>query len=339
MLRMTPFTVEQPSTVDDAVALLARLSAEGRATKVVAGGTDALPNIKHGLHAPDVVVHLGRLRALRGIVERDDALVIGALTTLHDVEHDAVVRTHMPALAQAAALVAGPQLRRMGTLGGNLALDTRCAFYNQTHFWREALGHCLKKDGTACHVVAGGQRCVAAASNDTATVLLCLDARLTLATPDGERSMPLAAFYVGDGTHNTRLGPADVIVRVVVPKASETTGLRRVTAYQKLRHRNAIDFPLLSLGVRVDIDNAGIVHDARCVVSALQARPHVLSTSTFSGRAVDDAFADDLGALAFRKCVPLTNIASDPTWRREMIPVLVRRACDDLREQLRRSPA
>ena len=337
MLRMRPFVVEQPASVDDAVALLARLFGEGRATKIVAGGTDALPNIKHGLHEPDVVVHLGRLRALRGVDDRGDTLAIGALTSLFDVEHDPLVRAHAPSLAQAASLVAGPQLRRMGTLGGNLALDTRCAFYNQTHFWREALGYCLKKDGTVCHVVAGGQRCVAAASNDTATALLCLDARLTLARPDGERTIALSDFYVADGTHNTRLGPADEIVRVTLPKSPSSTGLRRVAAYQKLRHRNAIDFPLLSLGVRVDVDAAGVAHDVACVVSALQARPHALSTSAFAGRVVDDAFADDLGALAFRKCVPLTNIADDPAWRREMIPVLVRRACADLREQLPRN--
>jgi 4-hydroxybenzoyl-CoA reductase subunit beta len=337
MLRMAPFHVEQPDSVDDAVALLQRLHHEGRAAKVIAGGTDVVPNIKHGLHSPDVVVHLGRLRALRGVHDDGDTLAVGALTTLFDVEHDALVRAHAPALALAAGLVAGPQLRRMGTLGGNLALDTRCAFYNQTHFWREALGYCLKKDGTACHVVAGGQRCVAAASNDTATVLLCLDARVTLATPTGERTIALRDFYVGDGAHNTILGPADVIVRVAVPKAP-ATGHRRVAAYQKLRHRNAIDFPLLSLGVRVDVDDKGTARDVACVVSALQARPHALPTRNLCERVVDDAFVDELADLAFRKCVPLTNIADDPAWRREMIPVLVRRACADLRTQLQRSP-
>jgi 4-hydroxybenzoyl-CoA reductase subunit beta len=344
MLRMAPFVVEQPDSVDAAVALLDALHAAGRATKIVAGGTDVLPNIKHGLHAPDVVVHLGRLRALRGVRDEGDALAIGALTTLFDIEHDPIVGAHAPALAHAASLVAGPQLRRMGTLGGNLALDTRCAFYNQTHFWREALGYCLKKDGTACHVVAGGQRCVAAASNDTATILLCLDASVTLATPAGERTVALRDFFVGDGARNTILGPADVLVRVRVPKSSSSSSssssrrVRRVAAYQKLRHRNAIDFPLLSLGVRFDVDDDGVVHDVACVASALQARPHALPTSAFIGRVVDDAFADDLGDLAFRKCVPLTNIADDPAWRREMIPVLVKRACTDLRAQLDRRP-
>jgi 4-hydroxybenzoyl-CoA reductase subunit beta len=333
MLRMAPFSVEQPGTVDEAVALLAQLHATGRATKIVAGGTDVLPNVKHGLCAPDVVVHLGRLGALRAIVEAGDALRIGALTTLHDLERDPRVRARLPALAEAAALVAGPQLRRMGTLGGNLALDTRCAFYNQTHFWREALGYCLKKDGTACHVVAGGRRCVAAASNDTATALLSLQAEVTLATPAGQRTIPLAALYTPDGARNTVLGPADVIVHVTVP-TSPAPGLRRAAAYQKLRHRQAIDFPLLSIGVRVDVDGDGIVRGFSCVVSALQARPHALPAADFLGRPLDDGFARDLGDRAFRTCVPLTNIADDPAWRRAMIPVLITRACADIANQL-----
>jgi 4-hydroxybenzoyl-CoA reductase subunit beta len=339
MLRMAPFVVEQPASVEDAVALLAQLHADGRVGRIVAGGTDVLPNLKHGLYSPDVVVHLGRLRALRGIVDDGDGLTLGALTTLFDIEHDRLVHRYAPALAEAASLVAGPQLRRMGTLGGNLALDTRCAFYNQTHFWREALGFCLKKDGTVCHVVAGGQRCVAAASNDTATMLLCLQAQVTVASPAGERTLPLVDLYVADGAKNTTLGPADVLVKVHVPHLPSSLRLRRVAAYQKLRHRRAIDFPLLSVGVRVDVDESGIVDSAACVVSALASRPQCLSTASLSGRSVDDDFARDLGALAWRRCVPLQNIDEDAQWRRDMIPVLVARACAELQTRLSpRSP-
>lgn len=194
MLRMDPFVTEMPTTVDEAVQSLVAHQAAGRVTKIVAGGTDAVPNMKHGLHEPDVVVHIGRVTGLRGVKDGGSHLEIGALTSLHDVSLDALVREHAPGLARAASLVAGPQLRRMGTLGGNLALDTRCLFYNQTHFWREALGFCLKKDGTVCHVIAGGKKCVAAASNDTATMLLCLDAEVVLQTPGGRRTLPLEEF-------------------------------------------------------------------------------------------------------------------------------------------------
>lgn len=329
MLRMDPFPAETPTTVEDAVALLAAHQAAGRTTKVVAGGTDAVPNMKHGLHEPDVVVHIGRVKGLKGVDDKGDHLVIGALTTLHDVAHDPLVREHAPALARAASLVAGPQLRRMGTLGGNIALDTRCLFYNQTYFWREALGFCLKKDGSICHVIAGGKKCVAAASNDTATILLCLDAEVVVRGPSGEKTLKLDDFYVANGIKNTVLEASDLLVQVKVPKAK--SGATRTEGYAKLRHRNAIDYPLLSVGVRVDVDAAHVVTALRCVVSALQAKPHKLPCDAFIGRTFDASVVDELKKLAYAKCAPVKNIADDPAWRREMVPVLVQRALDEAR--------
>ncbi len=334
MLRMDPFRLETPDSVDDAVKLLAE---HGDKAKILAGGTDVVPNIKHGLHEPDVVVSIGRIASLKGIHDAGDALEIGALTTLHDVENHPLVQAHAPALARAAGLVAGPQLRRMGTLGGNLCLDTRCLYYNQTYFWREALGFCLKKDGTACHVVAGGKKCVAAASNDTATMLLCLDAVVDIRSPEGTRTVKLEDFYVADGIHNTVLGPADILTTVRVPKKEphrDPAGaftFQRLTGYAKLRHRASIDFPLLSVGVRFDIDPAGGIDDMKLVVSALQARPHLLSTGAFRGRSLDKACIEELAALAHKRCTPTTNIADDPAWRKEMVPVFVKRAIADAR--------
>lgn len=326
MLRMDPFVTETPATVDEAVASLAAHHAAGRKTKVIAGGTDAVPNIKHGLHEPDVVVHIGRVAGLHGVVDAGEHLEIGALTTLHDLSLHPLVQKHAPGLARAASLVAGPQLRRMGTLGGNLALDTRCLFYNQTHFWRESLGFCLKKDGTVCHVIAGGKKCVAAASNDTATMLLCLDAEVVLRGPAGSQTMKLEDFYVANGIKNTVLEHADLLVQVRVPKKQAA---KRFEGYAKLRHRNAIDYPLLSVGVRVDVDANNVVTAMRCVVSALQARPHALPCDTWVGRAFDQTVVDELKKLAFAKCAPVKNIADDPAWRKEMVPVLIQRAVDE----------
>jgi 4-hydroxybenzoyl-CoA reductase subunit beta len=324
MLRMDPFSVEMPETVDAAVALLQQ---HGEKAKIVAGGTDAIPNIKHGLHEPDVVVHIGRIKGLKGVRERDDRLEIGALTTLHDVAHDPLVLRFAPGLRRAASLVAGPQLRRMGTLGGNIALDTRCLFYNQTYFWRESLGFCLKKDGSVCHVIAGGKKCVAAASNDTATMLLCLDASLEIAGPSGTRTLPLVDFFVADGVKNHVLEPQELITTIIVPKASSST--TRLEGYAKLRHRNAIDYPLLSVGLRVDVDGAGVIVAIRCVVSALQAKPHKLPLDGLVGRPFDAAALAEMKKLGFAKCVPVKNIADDPVWRREMVPVMIERAVAD----------
>jgi 4-hydroxybenzoyl-CoA reductase subunit beta len=324
MLRMDPFSVEMPETVDAAVALLQQ---HGEKAKIVAGGTDAIPNIKHGLHEPDVVVHIGRIKGLKGVRERDDRLEIGALTTLHDVAHDPLVLRFAPGLRRAASLVAGPQLRRMGTLGGNIALDTRCLFYNQTYFWRESLGFCLKKDGSVCHVIAGGKKCVAAASNDTATMLLCLDASLGIAGPSGTRTLPLVDFFVADGVKNHVLELQELITTIIVPKASSST--TRLEGYAKLRHRNAIDYPLLSVGLRVDVDVAGVIVAIRCVVSALQAKPHKLPLDGLVGRPFDAAALAEMKKLGFAKCVPVKNIADDPVWRREMVPVMIERAVAD----------
>ncbi|MBI1944435.1 MAG: FAD binding domain-containing protein [Deltaproteobacteria bacterium] len=324
MLRLDPFRVERPATVDEALALLA---AHGGRSKVLAGGTDLLPNLKHGLYQPEVVVSIGAVAGLRGVKDAGDALEIGALTTLLDLEHDPLVARFAPGLARAAAEVAGPQLRRMGTLGGNLCLDTRCLYFNQSHFWREALGYCLKKDGTACHVVADGKKCVAAASNDTATMLLALDAEVELRSSSGSRRVLLDAFYVPDGVRNTVLQHGELLTSVLVPKGSPA----RREGYAKLRHRKSIDFPLLSVAVRLDLEGAapGTVKGARLVVSALQARPNRVPVDALVGKPLDEATVTELGRLAYARCHPMTNIADDPAWRREMVPVLVRRAVAD----------
>lgn len=321
MLRMDPFRVEHPSTAEEAVALL---SLHGDKAKLCAGGTDVVPNLKHGLHEPEVLVHLSRVSGLRGITETDDELIIGAMTTLHEIANSDVIKRHAPGLAVAAAHVAGPQLRRMGTLGGNLCLDTRCLYYNQTYFWREALGFCLKKDGSACHVVQGGQKCVAAASNDTATMLLSLDAVVEVQGPGGLRELPLVDFYVAEGRKNTVLEPGDLLVRCRVKKVGTAT--KRLEGFAKLRHRESIDYPLLSVGVRFDVDRDGVVQLARVTVNAIAARPKDVPCDVIVGQKLDDAAIEALAAVARKKVNPLTNLSDDPKWRKDMVPVYVKRA-------------
>lgn len=330
MLRLEPFTLERPTSLDDALVLLGK---HGARAKVCAGGTDLLPNMKHGLHEPDVVVHLGRVPGLVGVREEGTELVIGAMTTLDAIVRDPLVVAHAPGLARAASLVAGPQLRRMGTLGGNLCLDTRCLYYNQTHFWREALGFCLKKDGTVCHVVAGGKKCVAAASNDTATMLLALDGAVEIAKGDTRRVVPLSSFYVADGAKNTILAPDELVVAVRVQKGSAA----RREGYAKLRHREAIDYPMLSVAVRFDLDG-DVVTRCDLVVSALAARPRVITTDGLGGRKLDDALVDELCARAHKQSNPMTNICDDTAWRKDMVPVYVRRAIASARARPAASP-
>ena len=321
MLRLPQVRVEAPASVDEALERLAEL---GDRAKVLAGGTDLLPNMKHGITTPEVVVGLWRLQDLVGVRDRGDHFEIGARTTLHALSEDPKVQTTLPSLAFAAGAVAGPQLRRMGTIGGNVCLDTRCVYINQTHFWRKALGYCLKKDGTVCHVVKAGRRCVAAASNDTGPVLMTLGGRLRLASQSGIREMRIEEFYVGNGAFNQARRPDELLTAVIVPKPAPRTRL----GYAKLRTRAAIDFPELGIAVRTRTDERDLLVEVDICVTALAARPVRvrLDPTLYRGRPLSADVIDQLGAAAFRQCKPLTNIASDPAYRRAMVPIYVRRA-------------
>jgi 4-hydroxybenzoyl-CoA reductase subunit beta len=320
MLRLDPVDVQTPDTIAQAMALLVQ---HGDKAKIVAGGTDAVVNMKHGLHEPEVVVHIGRLKELKGITDGGDHVRIGAMVTLDELQRSPLVQQHAPGLVRAASLVAGPQLQKMGTIGGNIALDTRCLFYNQSYFWREALGFCLKKDGTICHVITGGKKCVAAASNDAATMLLSLDASIDIANPGGVRTLPLDDFYVANGTKNHILEPNDLLTAVRIPKCAG-----RKEGYAKLRHRLAIDYPLLCMAICFTLDHDRKLTTLKVIVSALQARPYRLPTDAFIGRVFDDALQSDLRAAAYARCVPVKNIADDMQWRRDMVPVFLQHAID-----------
>ena len=303
---------------------LTDLAELGPKAKICAGGTDVIPNMKHGLHEPDVLVHIGRIAGLSDVAHTGDFLEIGAGVTLHELANHPLVHEHAPGLAVAADAVAGPQLRRMGTLGGNLCLDTRCLYYNQTYFWREALGFCLKKDGSVCHVVQGGKKCVAATSNDTATMLLCLNAEVKVENQQGARWMPLPQLYKADGADNLTLLPTEMLTRVRIPKPDDA--IKRKEGFAKLRHRKSIDYPMLSVGIRFDLGAEDEIIDAALVVNALAAKPREIKLAPFAGRRLDLKTAQEIAELAQKRCRPLTNICDDPDWRKEMVSVFVKKA-------------
>jgi len=323
MLRLPEFEYRRPARLEEALALLA----EGDAVPI-AGGTDLIPNLKHRLLAPRRLVALRPLPELRGIEVRDGALVIGAAETLAAVARHPLVRRYAPSLARAAGTVAGPQHRNMGTIGGNLCLDTRCTYYNQTYFWRKALGFCLKRDGSVCHVTKVGKKCVAAHSADTPPVLMTLGAVADLASTAGERSVPVADFFVADGVWNTVRRPDELVVRIRVPLPPPA--LR--ASFQKLRQRNAIDFPLLTVAAAAELEGDE-VRAIRLVVSALGARPRAVAglERIAVGRPLTDEVIEAVAHRAFEQCHPLANMTIDPEWRRAMVPVYVRRALAEIR--------
>jgi 4-hydroxybenzoyl-CoA reductase subunit beta len=326
MLRLPPYRYHRPARVEDAVALMGEHAGDAM---YIAGGTDLVPNMKHRLFEPGHLIALKGISELKGIREQDGVLRIGAAETLTTVAQDERVRARFPALAEAAAHVAGPQLRNAGTIGGNVCLDTRCTYYNQTAFWRQALGYCLKKDGEVCHVTKVGRKCVAAHSADTPPVLMTLDAIAVMVGPDGTREIPVRDFFVADGIANTRRAPDEILTELLVPLEAAN----RRQAYAKLRQRQSIDFPLLTIAVAADCAPDGTVRTIEGVVTALGSRPRLLTgwDDAAAGRVLDDEIIEELAARAHRQCHPLENIIVDPEWRRAMVPVYVRRALEKVR--------
>jgi len=329
MLTLPRFEWVAPATVDEVLRELAEHPGE---CLLVAGGTDAVPNLKHRLHEPRRVVSLARVNELRGVRELSgprrsrDGLELGALTTLSALAREPLLQPDFAPVSRAASLVASPQIRNMGTLGGNLCLDTRCTYYNQTYFWREALGFCLKKDGVVCHVVPQGKRCVAAHSSDVAPTLIAFAADVEIAGPEGRRRVPVDEFFVGDGIHNNVLKPDELVTRVILPESSRGA----LGAYRKLRPRGAIDFPMLSVAVAARGTRERI-EAVRVVVSALGAKPRLLGSmnALVSGRPADEDTFAAVAAAASKQCRPLINVPYDDDWRHAMVPVLVTRALRD----------
>jgi 4-hydroxybenzoyl-CoA reductase subunit beta len=348
-MALPEFQLLRPRTVSEAIELLAK---HGREAQIVAGGTDLLPSLRQQLFAPGYVVDIRSVGGLRGIRARDGGLEIGALTTLTAIERSPEIARDYPVLREAAKTVASPVLRNMGTLGGNVCLDTRCLWYNQSLAWRKSCGFCLKsprraniglagdpeeKDGDLCHVAPGGSKCWAAFSGDTPPALLCLEAEVEVAGPNGVRRVPLAEFYTHIGDARMKLEKNELLTRVLLP--GRTAGYRGL--YRKLRIRGAIDYPLA--GVAVALKRASqtsktgssgapwMVEDARVAITAVNPAPLLVrgAAEALKGREVTEELAAQVGELAARTAKPLTTSALTPEYRREMVRVFTKRAVLD----------
>jgi 4-hydroxybenzoyl-CoA reductase subunit beta len=270
------------------------------------------------------VVDLRGVTVLRGIKPQPDGgAEIGALTTIRTIERSDFLREHYAVLTEAAGTVASPVLRNMGTIGGNICLDTRCLWYNQSLTWRKGCGFCIKKDGDLCHVAPGGTKCWAAFSGDTPPALLCLKADVEIAGPNGTRRVALSDFYTGLGDNYRKLQADELVTRVFLPASSKD--YRGV--YRKLRVRGSIDYPLAGVAVALKRSN-GHVSDARIGLTAVNPAPLLVkgASELLAGKAVDEALAEAAGDLAAKISKPLTTSALTPEYRREMIRVFTKRA-------------
>lgn len=280
------------------------------------------------LFAPRVLVDIKPIRELHGILTgADGALRIGALTTLTELLRHGLVREKFPVLASAVGTIAGPLQRNMGTLGGNLCLETRCLWYNQSEFWRNSLGGCLKKDGDVCHVAPGGKRCWAVWSGDSAPALLALDAEVEIAGPRGARRIPLADFYRNDGMDRIALGRDELLTAAIIP--ARMAGRRGV--YHKLRIRKSIDYPLAGVAVTLELDKNDVCRDARIAITAVNPAPLLVKEA--AERLVGQPYSTDRVAEVARAAIhtgkPLTTSASTPVYRRDILQVFTRRALEE----------
>lgn len=324
MMRLPPFTYLAPVSVGDAVKLMAD---HGPEAMFVAGGTDLYPNMKRGQFEPSVLVGLQGIRDLAGVSgSAKTGLTIGAGTTLSDVSSHAEVARHYPGLATAAGLVSSPQIRNMGTLGGNVCVDTRCNYYNQSYEWRKAVNFCMKKDGDICLVAPSSSRCWAVSSSDTAPMLWSLGASVRLAGPKGERVIPISALYRDDGIQYLSKQPGEVVTAIVLPPAD---GWR--STYLKLRRRGSIDFPILGVAVALRMDG-DTVREAVITLGAVasQPRPTSAAAALLVGERLTPELIDRVADAAFKPSKPLDNTDLTHPYRKKMTRVFVARALRQL---------
>ncbi|MGH7309037.1 MAG: FAD binding domain-containing protein [Candidatus Rokuibacteriota bacterium] len=320
MMRLPPFTYVAPRTASEAARLLAE---HGPAAMLVAGGTDLYPNMKRRQFEPRVLVALGGIRELRGVSgSARDGIRLGPTTTLTAVSRHHEIARHYPALATAAGLVSSPQLRNVGTIGGNLCVDTRCNYYNQSQPWRKAIGFCMKKDGDICLVAPGSSRCWAVSSSDTAPVLWSLGASARLVGPGGERTIRVSDLYRDDGIEYLAKRADEVLAEILVPPAD---GWRSV--YLKLRRRGSFDFPVLGVAVALRME-ADVVRDARIVLGAVASLPREAgpAAAALVGQRLEPELIEQVAGLAAGPAKPLDNTDYAHYYRKKMTRVFVGRA-------------
>ena len=324
MLRLPRFDFLTPATPRDAALLLR----DAGTSMVVAGGTDLFPKMKRRQQQPDILISLGRMTDLRGVSSRGASVRIGAMTTLTDLADHQALPSGYRVLREAAASVSTPQLRNAGTIGGNLCLDTRCNWYDQSLFWRQAAGYCMKTHANVvCRVATSSSRCLATASADTVPALLALDARVTVTGPDGEREIGLDEMYREDGIHYLTLSRSDVVTSIQIPAREGW-----VSTYAKLRERQAFDFPIAGVAIALKLVS-GVVDDARVAVTGLGSRATLVTAAAdaLKGKPLTEDTIAAAATATQRASRPMDNTSGTIAARRIAAKVMTERALRSLR--------
>ncbi len=328
-MRLPEFEHLQPSTLDEALGLLAEYGQEARLN---AGGTDLLVSMKQGLVCLKYLINLKEIPGLDFVTCEENGLRIGALTRLETLIRSPLVKEHFPVIAQAARSVAAPPIQTMGTLGGNLCQNTRCLYYNQSEFWREARPDCFKRGGTGCQAIKGGARCYSAYQGDLAPVLIALGAQVKLARRGAggqllrrwvQRTIPLVELYTGKGEHPIGLLPDEILTEIEVPRPTGLWG----ADYQKLRYRGAMDYALVGVAAVLNFDEQECIQ-AKIVATAIASAPVVMEEAgqILQGKRLDPEAIARAAQAAYDAAHPIASIGSTPIYRRKMVRVLTQRA-------------
>ncbi len=321
MLRLPKFQYVSPATLEEAIRLR---SEHLDSSMYVAGGTDVYPKMKRRQFQPKQIISLAGI--VPSAISNGTGLRIGAGATLTTVSAHPKVRAGYRALAEAAALVSTPQLRNMGTLGGNVCLDTRCNWYDQSLFWRTAEGYCMKTHAeVVCRVAPSSARCLAVASADTVPALIALGAAVRVVGPKGERTVELADCYREDGIRYLTLAPAEVVTEIVLPPSD---GWR--STYLKQRDRGSFDFPIAGVAAAVRWDGGAVV-EARVAITALGSRPVAVEASALVGTKLEDDAIAAVADLTHKAARPMDNTSGTISQRKRAARVFTERALRSLR--------
>ena len=320
---MPNFKLYRPDSVDDAI----KIKTEHAEARYVAGGTDMIVNVRRGIEQPECLVDLTSISNMYDITEVDGGLEIGANVTLQKVRENQIIQQKYPCIAEAAGSVAGPTHQQYGTVGGNLCLDTRCLFYNQSEWWRQSNDYCLKERGDTCHVAPSGKRCFAAFSGDLAPSMLVYEAEVNVVGPSGSRRIPLLELYRDDGMAHLTLGPGELVERVHLPTALAGDPSR----YEKARIRGSIDFPLAGVAIRLRKGKGNAVEDVSIALTAVNPYPKIISG--LQGLIDSNLGEDELDFIrdtVRKQSKPMRTTTVAPWYRRRVVGALARRLAAEL---------
>src|SRR6266705_6751399 len=329
MMRLPKFEYRTPRTIAEAVKIIADAGPEAQ---FVAGGTDLYPNMKRRQQTPGTVVSVMRLPELNQITgDGGSGVVIGASVILTDICEHPIIKRDYPVIASAARLISTPILRNMGTIGGNLLLDTRCNYYDQNYEWRKGINFCMKKDGEICWVAPSSPKCWAVQSSDLVPLMVAIGAKVKLVSEAGERTLDAAALYSDDGICYLNKRPDELLTEIELPPRN---GMRAV--YKKLRRRGSFDFPVLGVAAALNIAEDGIVRDAKLILGGVAPAPIEVreAEQALIGEKLDQERINAAAEACYLKARPLDNTDYVMGWRKQMARPFVRRALEDLGRQL-----